>query len=734
MAVEQGRHWTPPKGFSEAQREAGQGHCALPCLFNSLTDTKQPLVPSAGPDSRQLTWYSCGPTVYDAAHLGHARNYVTFDIVRRILEDYFGYSILYVMNVTDVDDKIIKRAKHRHLLAQYKQRTTDLQQVATDLRAAVDQSRKAQEARIQELECQAQQAPDAQASGDVAKRNHADKDQAALVAGEKLKLKRIQGATLQLQQAAAADGEGLPAHAAQYEAEFFEDMAALGCRPPDVLTRVSEYIPEIVQYVQKIVANAMAYEAQGSVYFDTAAFRHKGHVYGKLCPWAVGSATLASDDADSQCGKGDKRHPSDFALWKAAKPGEPSWESPWGHGRPGWHIECSAMASNIVGQTLDIHTGGEDLRFPHHDNELAQAEAFYHDCGCSQWVNYFLHTGHLSIEGLKMSKSLKNFVTIRQALKEGFTARQFRLMFALSPWEKGLQYGPQLSEEMAAKEGMLKNFFQNIEVALRQSGAGGPSQARWEEAEKALAAAVGTAQKRVHAALLDNLNTRGALDVLGELIRDVNKYLAEHKAGPGGAQPGLQPQPLLLRKAAVFVTRILVVFGISEASPGGIGFGGEGSSSSSTDDGSAPLLDVFAAFRDTVRGLAREQPASGAILQACDRCAPAGPGCMHAQLSGILCGRRRLLVQPCSRPATVVPLPAPSACKPSFWGHVFTAWPRCMLLAEPSCRSAMDRCAVAARPWVGFSTAWTEFSAELSLELSLKCSCTVACGSQCDFS
>lgn len=138
-------------------------------------------------------------------------------------------------------------------------------------------------------------------------------------------------------------------------------------------------------------------------------YRSSGHTYGKLNPWAVGSAALAGETTDC----GGKRHPSDFALWKNAKPGEPVWESPWGLGRPGWHIECSAMASAIIGQTLDIHTGGEDLRFPHHDNELAQAEAHYHSEGCCQWVNYFMHSGHLGIEGLKMSKSLKNFITIR---------------------------------------------------------------------------------------------------------------------------------------------------------------------------------------------------------------------------------------------------------------------------------------------------------------------------------
>ena len=221
------------------------------------------------------------------------------------------------------------------------------------------------------------------------------------------------------------------------QAEFMEDMDALGVRPADVMTRVSEYIPEIVAYIEKIVANGLAYESKGSVYFDTQAFRAKGHVYGKLSPWAVGSAALAAE-GESDFETKEKRSSQDFALWKAAKPGEPFWDSPWGRGRPGWHIECSAMASSILGHKIDVHSGGQDLRFPHHDNELAQAEAYYHEemqreveaspsgshvcCGgahgqlwSAQWINYFLHSGHLSIEGLKMSKSLKNFITIRQA-------------------------------------------------------------------------------------------------------------------------------------------------------------------------------------------------------------------------------------------------------------------------------------------------------------------------------
>ncbi|KAL3152254.1 hypothetical protein ABBQ32_001333 [Trebouxia sp. C0010 RCD-2024] len=404
-------------------------------------------------------------------------------------------------------------------------------------------------------------------------------------------------------------------HAAKFEKEFLEDMDSLGCRRPDVMTRVSEYMTEIVEYIQTIMGNKMAYESNGSVHFDTQAFREAGHTYGKLNPWAVGSAALAADDPDTRQGNGEKRHPTDFALWKAAKPGEPSWDSPWGQGRPGWHIECSAMASRIIGARLDIHSGGEDLRFPHHDNELAQAEAHYHGCGCQQWVNYFLHTGHLSIEGLKMSKSLKNFVTIREALETDYSWRQLRLMFALSPWDRPMQYGQQAADEMQAKEALFKNFFQNVAVVMRRHSTAHTSKWAEDGQEAALAKRIQAAQQRVHEALLDNLNSKAALDALLDLVKDTNKYLADRQGHPQGPPA----QPFLVRKAAAYVTRILRVFGISTAATDQLGFGGEAGAAAASADGSAKYLDAFALFRDTVRSMAKGNKSSGDILAACDR-------------------------------------------------------------------------------------------------------------------
>eukprot|EP00798_Chlamydomonas_sp_ICE-L_P018385 gene18385-biopygen27313 len=579
------REWTRPDGSkcvggSEDNAKAPPGSLML---YNSLLDEKVPFVPASGPGSKSLSWYTCGPTVYDVSHMGHARNYVTFDIIRRVLEDYFGYNILYVMNVTDVDDKIILRARRNYLLAKYKEGKHTDAEVKAFIEKAVQNSFAKQSVELAEAGASVvkafaekavqnsfakQSAKLAEAKALVVKafaekavQNSFAKQSAKLAEAEALvvaakeeqeaaaadkkgglqrqlnelegaikneahKLSQIQTALSALGQAgdsatiyavasdfvaeeldreqgkSVTDSSIFRAHAAKYEAEFTQDMDSLGVRRPDaeftqdmdslgvrrpdVLTRVSEYMDEIVDYVKymdeivdyvkKIVDNGMAYESNGSVYFDTTNFRacgHNygklrpracGHTYGKLKPWAVGSSALAAE-GESNFETSEKRSNTDFALWKASKPGEPFWESPWGQGRPGWHIECSAMASTLIGSRMDIHTGGDDLRFPHHDNELAQAEAFYHNEGCHQWVNYFLHSGHLEIEGLKMSKSLKNFITIREALKS-FSARQLRLLFVLQPWNKSIVgEGPVSKAAGSTESGGMRHLSDNLNTA-----------------------------------------------------------------------------------------------------------------------------------------------------------------------------------------------------------------------------------------------------------------------------
>ena len=627
------REWFPPKG---AEPEAQGSPANTLMLYNSLLDEKVPFVPAGGVGTKEISWYTCGPTVYDIAHVGHARNYLTFDIIRRVLEDYFGYNCTFVMNVTDVDDKIILRARRNYLLKQYTDSIKSGEEAKAFALEALQSSQSKQKKKHDKALADVADAEKEVASGGEGERAAKKKrdELEVSVKNEAHKLRMVEDA-LVATRAVAADveavvgaagdymAEALDAekgssvtessifreHAAKYEADFFEDLAALGCRDPDVLTRVSEYIPEIIAYVERIIANGMAYESNGSVYFDTRNFRSCGHTYGKLKPWAVGSAMLAAE-SEANFETSEKRSPTDFALWKASKPGEPFWDSPWGQGRPGWHIECSAMASSILGAKMDIHTGGEDLKFPHHDNELAQAEAYYHHDGCRQWVNYFLHAGHLEIEGLKMSKSLKNFISIKEALKT-YTARQLRLMFVLQPWNKPMMYGEASRAEMKAREAQLKNFFQNVDVATR-----GVSQtfteARWTEAELELHTKLVSVQALVHARLCDNIDTAGAMDALSDLIKTTNIYLASKEAaGPGAPLP----QQLLLRKASAYVTRILSVLGIVAVPMDAPGFGdgaGAGGAASA-------YLDTFAAFRDEVRSLARAKAEPKDILAACDR-------------------------------------------------------------------------------------------------------------------
>jgi cysteinyl-tRNA synthetase len=228
---------------------------------------------------------------------------------------------------------------------------------------------------------------------------------------------------------------------------FMADMDALNVLRPDHITRVTEYVPQIAKFVEKIVEKGFAYESEGSVYFDIAAFEKAGNSYARLRPDSKNDKALQEEGEGSLSKNlGGKKGAGDFALWKKSKAGEPFWPSKWGDGRPGWHIECSVMASDILGSQMDIHSGGIDLAFPHHDNELAQSEAYFceHGKGEHTWVRYFLHMGHLSISGSKMSKSLKNFQTIEDALATSYTSRSMRIVFLMGKWNDGVEISPDM--------------------------------------------------------------------------------------------------------------------------------------------------------------------------------------------------------------------------------------------------------------------------------------------------
>jgi len=348
-------------------------------VHNSLTDDMDDFVPRV---NRTVTWYTCGPTVYDACHMGHARAYLTFDILRRIMEDYFHFDLFYQVNITDVDDKIILRARQNKLVADYTQQVLekkDIAEVEAYVQKAMTTMREKLQKKVAELK---EPLPEGTPSKQIEKREEALKE-AQFKADQFVDVENAVNNVLgkddkTIEELIAASRDALAGqldkdhgssvtdhkifeeHARKFEREFHEDMAALGVKEPDVITRVTEYIPQIVDYIKGIIDNGYAYESNGSVYFDTNGFKGKGFDYRKLKP---GVNTTAEEMAEGEgalavSGTTEKRHPNDFALWKTSKPGEPSWESPWGPGRPGWHIECSVMASDVIGENIDIHGGG----------------------------------------------------------------------------------------------------------------------------------------------------------------------------------------------------------------------------------------------------------------------------------------------------------------------------------------------------------------------------------------
>ncbi|XP_054426710.1 cysteine--tRNA ligase, cytoplasmic isoform X1 [Pteronotus mesoamericanus] len=588
--------WSPP---------AGSEPCKLR-LYNSLTRNKDVFIPQNG---RRVTWYCCGPTVYDASHMGHARSYISFDILRRVLRDYFKFDVFYCMNITDIDDKIIRRARQNHLFERYREKQPRAAQLLEDVHAALEpfsmrlsetadpDKRQMLERTLQAVRLAVEPLETALRTGLAAE----DVDSRAQVLLEEARdlLSDWLDSTLGGEVTDNSIFSELPKF---WEGEFHRDMQALNVLPPDVLTRVSEYVPEIVDFVQKIVDNGYGYVSNGSVYFDTVKFASsEGHSYGKLVPEAVGDQkALHEGEGDLSISAdrlSEKRSPNDFALWKASKPGEPSWPCPWGKGRPGWHIECSAMAGTLLGASMDIHGGGFDLRFPHHDNELAQSEAYFEN---DHWVRYFLHTGHLTIAGCKMSKSLKNFVTIKDALKQ-HSARQLRLAFLMHSWKDTLDYSSNTMESALQYEKFMNEFFLNVKDILRAPVDITSQFEKWEEEEAELNESFSSKKAAVHAALCDNVDTRTVLEEMRALVGQCNQYMAARKAARR------RPNRALLESVALYLTHMLKIFGaIEEESTLGFPVGGPGSSLN-LESTVMPYLQVLSEFREAVRKIARDR-------------------------------------------------------------------------------------------------------------------------------
>ncbi|KAJ5495202.1 cysteine--tRNA ligase [Penicillium diatomitis] len=595
-------------------------------VWNSLTKTKTPFVP-LDPSGKKVSWYACGPTVYDDAHLGHARNYVSTDIIRRIMRDYFKFDVNFVMNITDVDDKIILRARQQYLFNEYVAANPAITQ------EVLDTTKKAYSAYIKknlslldtelspaQYQKEVEKAYGTVLSGGALPGNEKAGDDEAKV---KMHIKTVASAASVLEKAekigesdAASFSKSFYTQAQdvllpyldtlkgssidaddhsiftkltkKYEERFLNDMRDLNVLDPDELTRVTEYGAEIADFVERIVKNNFGYVTEdGSVYFDISAFEAAGHPYARLEPWSRSDNKLAAEGEGSLIAKTtEKRSASDFALWKSSKPGEPSWASAWGKGRPGWHIECSAMASARLGKQMDIHSGGIDLAFPHHDNELAQSEAYWDDGHkCEQWVNYFLHMGHLSIQGSKMSKSLKNFTTIREALdRKDWTPRSLRIVFLLGGWKEGCEITDELVSSGNAWEDKVNNFFLKVKDASALQGSGSDTN---------LAGDLEAAKSAVHKHLCDSFNTPGAMQTVSELI---TKYNSADKST-------LNPKDV--EAAAHWVTSFVNMLGLNGTAS--VDSSTIGWSGIDVPDEAKPFVYPIASMRDTLRQAARSK-------------------------------------------------------------------------------------------------------------------------------
>ena len=365
-------------------------------IYNSLTRTKQEfktITPG------KIGMYVCGVTVYDLCHIGHARTFVNFDVIVRYLR-YAGYEVKYVRNITDIDDKIIKRANER----------------------------------------------------------------------------------------------GISAHdlAEQFIVEMHKDFDALNIKRPDIEPKATDNITEIVNFVQKLIDNQHAYVAEnGDVLFDINSFKEYGKLSGQKLDELQAGARIEVEKS--------KHNPLDFVLWKMSKPGEPSWESPWGAGRPGWHIECSAMNNKYLGKEFDIHGGGSDLIFPHHENEIAQS------CCANKtpYVHYWMHSGMVMINEEKMSKSLNNFFTIRDVL-ETYDAETIRFFLLSGQYRSPLNYS---QENLDKARAALNRLY----TTLRDTQAVEPDSTEDEY----------TAKFKEY--MDDDFNTPGAISVLFDLAKQINK-------------------------------------------------------------------------------------------------------------------------------------------------------------------------------------------------------------------
>ncbi|KAI5924083.1 tRNA synthetases class I (C) catalytic domain-containing protein [Camillea tinctor] len=604
-------------------------------------------VPFVPIEKGKVSWYACGPTVYDQSHLGHARNYVSTDIIRRILAHYFGFDVKFVMNFTDIDDKIIIKARRQRLLDLEKKKNHTDAELKELVLAAFQAYAKSNLPALLEPADQPLTPENYNARRDVAYGNvlaggalSPESKPGDAEAKVKMHISNMTSAVIALsgnsQVFKGAEEILLPYLDSLYketidtsdqsmftdltrfmEGEFTDDMDALNVLRPDVVTRVTEYVPQIATFVEKIVEKGFAYEAEGSVYFDIAAFEKAGNTYARLRPDSRNDKAL-QEEGEGSLSKalGGKRGAGDFALWKSSKPGEPYWPSKWGNGRPGWHIECSVMASDVLGSRMDLHSGGIDLAFPHHDNELAQSEAFYCEHGHEHtWVNYFLHMGHLSISGSKMSKSLKNFQTIKDALASTYTARSMRIVFLLGRWNDGVEISPDMRSQADSWESAVNNFFINTKSLLVEAaGTKNVDSAigklsldpEKKKPTEGLLTDLEQAEKDLETALVNSFDTPQAMRIIMDIIRKANVQITTIKSDEDLSA---------VEAVARWVTRIVGILGLdANATPPYNGLGWAPSAAAVNVDPHVAVQPYEAVYKSVVsESKALQLPSSDAI-------------------------------------------------------------------------------------------------------------------------
>ncbi len=408
-------------------------------LYNTLTRSKEIFEPL---DGKNVRMYVCGPTVYDYPHIGNARSFVAFDTIRRYLE-YRGYHVEYLTNLTDIDDKMINRAREEGIS-------------------------------VREL-------------------------------------------------------------AAKFITEYFVIAQQLNLRPATLNPRATEHIKEMIAVIQRIIENKRAYVVDGNVYFDVSEHPN----YGILSKMSLEELTAgARVEVDEK-----KRDPRDFALWKAQKPDEPAWDSPWGKGRPGWHIECSVMGAHYLGVPFDIHGGGQDLIFPHHENEIAQTAAAY---GIDTPVKYWLHNAFLTINSQKMSKSEGNFFTAREVL-DRFDHQAVRLFLVSAQYRQPLDYNLDALQQATQNIERIRNTVAMIKGRLTILEREPQPES---DADAQISKAVRTAKEGFIREMDDDFNTPGAIAEIFTLVRLLNTHVPEAS------------RPAVLRHALAVLNELLGVLGI----------------------------------------------------------------------------------------------------------------------------------------------------------------------------